>query len=420
MRKRRKIDSRMDATHGSLRSRTVMVLVACAFALPVGQARADTLAEPPPGPVAGVPEQPQQAAPEPSALPAPASEPLVQPQDPAPVVIDGGAEVDADDAEAPELTAEPAPERESAPQAEPDPVAAPEPVNTTLPPTDVPAQVSEPPALESPKPGTRVGPSPGPPPRNAATTDRGLRLLAKVDVLLRRVKERMRRLTSELDAGKTPADSSLRELRQDVEELAPALGALQRRAAARVSHELDTVAVERRLRWVLRRTAVLIAALARSGVDTAESSRLLIVLERFATASATGPAPRRAGSSHPGAAAADAELAYTRTSATSPQSWSGILSHESYPAATVSWPARDAPPTLDGDRVTQLIGSAASTHVSVVSLAALALMIGLAVSASLSALLLSSWDVRTSTPPAGRAPRTGGGPSRRRRTSTSA
>ena len=43
--------------------------------------------------------------------------------------------------------------------------------------------------------------------------------------------------------------------------------------------------------------------------------------------------------------------------------------------------------------MTQLIGSAASTHVSVVSLAALALMIGLAVSASLSALLLSSWDV---------------------------
>ena len=160
MRKRRKIDSRMDATHGSLRSHTVMVLVACAFALPVGQARADTLAEPPPGPVAGVPEQPQQAVPDPSALPAPASEPLVQPQDPAPVVIDGGAEVDADDAEAPELTAEPAPERESAPQAEPDPVPAPEPVNTTLPPTDVPAQVSEPPALESPKPGTRVGPSP--------------------------------------------------------------------------------------------------------------------------------------------------------------------------------------------------------------------------------------------------------------------
>ena len=289
---------------------------------------------------------------------------------------------------------------------QPDPVPAPEPVNTTLPPTDVPAQVSEPPALESP--------------RSAATTDRGLHLLAKVDVLLRRVKERMRRVTSELDAGKTPADSSLRELRQDVEELAPALGALQRRAAARVSHELDTVALERRLRWVLRRTAVLITALARSGVDTAESSRLLIVLERFATASATGPAPRRAGSSHPGAAAADPQLAYTRTSATSPQSWSGILSHESYPAATVSWPGRDAPPTLDGDRVTHLIGSAASTHVSVVSLAALALMIGLAVSASLSALLLSSWDVRTSTAPARRAPRTGGGPSRRRRTSTSA
>ena len=243
-----------------------------------------------PGPWRGSLSNRSRRSPDPSALPAPASEPLVLPQDPAPVVIDGGAEVDADDAEAPELTAEPPPERESAPQAEPDPVAAPEPVNTTLPPTDVPTQVSEPPALESP--------------RSAATTDRGLHLLAKVDVLLRRVKERMRRVTSELDAGKTPADSSLRELRQDVEELAPALGAIQRRAAAHVSHELDTVAVERRLRWVLRRTAVLITALARSGVDTAESSRLLIVLERFATASATGPAPRRAGSSHPGRGAA--------------------------------------------------------------------------------------------------------------------
>jgi hypothetical protein len=390
----------MDATHGSLRSRTIMVLVACAFALPVGQARADTLAEPAPAPVAGVPEQPQQAAPDPSALPAPASEPVVDPHEPAPVGIDGGAGLEAYDAEAPEVPAEP------------DPVPAPEPVNTTLPSTDVPAQVSEPPPLEAPNPGTRVGPSPGPPLRNAATTDPGLRPVAKVDALLRRVEERMRRLTSELDAGKTPADSSLRKLRQDVEELAPAVGALQRRAAAPVSYELDTVAVERRLRRVLRRTAVLIAALARSGVDTTESSRLLIVLERFATASATGPASRRAGSSHSRAAAPDPQLAYTRTSATSPRSWSGILSHESYPAATVSWPGRDAPPALDGDSATQLVASAASTHLSVVTLAALALLIGLAVSASLSALLLSSWDVRTSTTPAA--------PSRRRRTSTSA
>jgi hypothetical protein len=419
----------MDATHGSLRSRTVMVLVACAVALPVGQARAATLSDTPPEPVAEVLEQ-QQAAPDPSALPAPASEPVVEPQDPAPVVVDGGAELDADDAEATELPAEP------------DPVPAPEPVNTTLPPTDVPAQVPEPPHLEAPKPGTRLGPSPGPPPRNAATADPGLRLLAKVDVLLRRVEERMRRVKSELDAGKTPADSSLRELRQDVQELAPAVVVLQRRAAARARHGLDTVGVER-LRRVLRRAAVLIAALARSGVDTDESSRLLIVLERFATASATGPAPRHAGSSHPGAAAADAQLAYTHTSATSPQSWSGILSEDRYPAATVTWPRRHAPPALNGDSLTQLAGSAASSHFgsavsshfSAVGLAALALLLGLGVSASLSALLLSSWAPTTSTTasappprrtrgrrpsPAGRPPRTGGGHSRRRRTSTSA
>lgn len=425
----------MDATHGSLRSRTLLVLVACAFALPVGQARAATLADPPPEPVAEVPEQQQQAAPDPSALPAPAPEPVVEPQNPAPVVIDDGAELDADDAEATELLAQPAREPESALPAEPDPVPAPEPVNATLPPTDVPAQVPEPPPLEAPKPGPRLGPSPGPPPRDAATTDPGLRLLAKVDLLLRRVEERMRRVKSELDAGRTPADSSLRELRQDVEELTPAVVALQRRAAARARHELDTVGVERRLRRVLRRVAVLIAALARSGVDTAESSRLLIVLERFATASATGPAPRHAGSSHPGAAPADAQLAYTRTSATSPQSWSGILNEDPYPAATVTWPRRDAPSALDGDRLTQLVGSAASSHFSAVSLAALALLIGLGVSASLSALLLRSWDPRTSTTasappprrtrgrrpsPAGRLPRTGGGHSRRRRTSTSA
>jgi hypothetical protein len=425
----------MDATHGSLRSRTVMVLVACAFALPVGQARAATLSDPPPEPVAEVLEQQQQAAPDPSALPAPASEPVVEPQDPAPVVIDGGSELDADHAEATELLAQPARERESAPPAEPDPVPAPEPVNTTAPPTDVPAQVPEPPALGAPEPGTRLGPSPGPPPRNAVTADPGLRLLAKVDVLLRRVEERMRRVKAELDAGKTPADSSLRELRQDVEELAPAVVALQRRAAARARHELDTVGVERRLRRVLGRAAVLIAALARSGVYTAESSRLLIVLERLATASATGPAPRHAGSSHPGPAAADAQLAYTRTSATSPQSWSGILSEDPDAGATVTGPRRDVPPALDGDSLTQLVGSAASSHFSAASLAALALLLGLAVSASLSALLMSSWDPTTSTTasappprstrgrrpsPAGRPPRTGGGPSRRRRTSTSA
>jgi hypothetical protein len=385
-----------------------MVLLACAFALPAGLARADTPPELPPEPSALIIEQQQEAAPEPSAPAAIPPEPVVEPQDPPPAVIadGGGAQPGAEAPEPePQPAAEPAPQpgaeptpqparqQERAPQAEMGQAPAPGPATTPPAPEDVPNPIQAPAPPEAPDPQARVAPSQAPQTRDKAITDRGPRLVDEVDVRLRRVEHSIERVKSQLDAGKAPPGSSLRALRKNVEELAPAVVALERHMASHSSPELDTGGVGRRLRRALAGAAALVSALARSGVDTPESGRLVSVLERFAGAAATVWIPGRTGAGHATPAVLP-QPAYTHPAAASGQSWSGLAGQDPSPAATASWPRRERPVAGGSRTLTQLGGRAAPTNFSL-GLAALALLLALAVSASLSSFLLSGWGFET-------------------------
>jgi hypothetical protein len=182
------------------------------------------------------------------------------------------------------------------------------------------------------------------------------------------------RVNSRLDAGRAPAARLLRELRQNVEALAPAAAALERFMASHPSDDLDAVGVDRRLRRALAAATGLVTALARSGVDTPESGLLVRALEGFAGAPATVRLPAHTGTNVAVSRAAGA--AYTHPAPASAQSWSEIASAVPYRAA--------------------IAGSAGSTSLSL-EFAALALLLALSVSASLSSFLLSGWGLERST-----------------------
>jgi hypothetical protein len=198
----------------------------------------------------------------------------------------------------------------------------------------------------------------------------------------------MKRVESELRAGRAPARRSLRALRRNVQELAPAVLALERRLASHPSHALGTGGVERRLRRAFAGAAALVAALARSGVDTPESSRLVRALERFAGRAARGGAPVTASATGEG-------RAYTHPAAASTQSWSEIASEDRYHAAVVSRPRPDRLAAPQPASLMQRVAPAASAHFSTLGLAGLAMLLALAVSASLSSFLLSGWGLPT-------------------------
>jgi hypothetical protein len=366
----------MDARHGSLRARTAMVLLACAFfALPEAEARGDTPPEASPEPSALVLEQQSQPTSEPP-LPTPVPptpvppESVVEPPDAAPAPIADGAE-EQPGAEAadpvPELTLE----AEREPLGEAGPAPMPAPASTLAATEDVPVLIPAPPEVSEPE--VRVVSRPAPPARDRATADRGRRLLTEVEVRLRRVEHSTDRVKSELDAGRAPTNRLLRELHQNVEALAPAAGALARYMASHPSHDLDVVGVERRLRRAIA-VADLVTEVARSGVDTPESGLLARALEGFAGARATMRLPAHTGKSVAASRAGGA--AYTHPAPGSAQSWSGIASEVPYRAA--------------------IAGSAASTNLSL-GFAALALLLAVSVSASLSSFLLSGWGLERST-----------------------
>jgi hypothetical protein len=282
----------MDARQASLRARTAMVLVCALAFLPAAQARANT----PPEPVAPSLEQQQPAAPEPLAPTQQPLEPEVAPQEPTPTATVpapkaiGRPEVAA---EVPDGASPPAPAPSPAPR---EPSAAP--------------------------PQVRVAPPPLPPAR------------AKVETLMRRVDRRVGRARSDLRAGRKPREGSLRNLRQDVQALPPAVLVLERNADAR--GDLDVEGVKRRLRRVLATTGSLVAALARSGIDTPETGRLARVLAEltgvgFPTsvpgAPGENPASRRAphvGRMPHAPSEAGAQPAYTQPVASPPRSRSGV------------------------------------------------------------------------------------------------
>jgi hypothetical protein len=403
-----------------------MVLLACAFALPAGYARADTPPELPPEASGRILEHPEQPTtpdrsvpaavpPEEVVAPQEVVEPqeavetheVVEPQDPASDVTaeGGGAQPDAPQ---PALQAERDPQTE--PGTAPAPDAAPDTASTPPPAADVPNRIPAPVApAQVPDPQAGVGPIPAPALGKEETAHPGSRLLAEIDTRLRRVKRRVSRVKSEVDAGRAPADSSLRALRHDVAGLALAVAQLERHIASHPSHELDTARVERGLQRARAAAAALVAALARMGVDTLESGRLTSVLERFAGGSATVRVQGRARAGHgaPGPAGAadpaDPQLAYTHSAAASAQSRSGIARENPDPAATAGWPRRLWRLATGPASLAQLAATpAASTAFSTLGLAALALLLALAASASLSSFLLSGWGL--STPMAAPAP----------------
>jgi hypothetical protein len=320
--------------------------LACAVALlPAAQARADA----PPEPVSPSLEQPQ-ATPEPLAPTQQPLEPEVAPQEPAAAEVvaipeTGGAEVAAE-----------LPDQGTAPAAAPIP----------------------PPEAPDPLPQARAK-RPPPPAR------------AKVETLLRRVDRRVGRARSDLHAGRKPTEGSLRHLRQDVQALPPAVVVLERHAATHARGDLDVDGVKRRLRRVLATTGSLVAALARSGIDTPESARLARVLAGLTGVGSSEPVAGAPGQSHAARRAVRAPgdpaalPAYTHRPAAPARSWSGAAG-----GSPGTSPATDPQSLMRLDTLT-----ASSGHHSVLGIVAVALLLVLAVSNSVSWLVMSRWGLPT-------------------------
>jgi hypothetical protein len=225
--------------------------------------------------------------------------------------------------------------------------------------------------------------------------------LSRVTTLLRRVERRIRRVTSELDEGRTPPTETLRALREDVEALPPAVRSLERDVAPR----LGVPGVHRALRRVLARTGPLVQALARSGPDTPEARRLghaLAALEALVAVeprTAVGTSPAR-----PGPSAAD-EKAARKVSPEIRRTTLLLASRAAAPEGRaagqnartpIAYTRTAAASALDasipaGPRT--LLHAAAPTatrRLSTLDLAAVALLLALALSASLSCLLMKA------------------------------
>jgi hypothetical protein len=339
----------MDARRRSLRARTAKALVCALALLPAAQARADA---PPAQPDAPSLEQEQPATPEPLAPTQQPLEPDVVPQEPAPTAI---VPAPAPVAEVPQAAAE-------VPDQAPPPA---------------PAQIPAPPEpSDAPKPKQVRATTPPPPPARA-----------KVDTLLRRADRRIGHARSHLRAGRKPTEGLLRNLRQDVQALPPAVVVLERHADARGDDGVE--GVKRRLRRVLATTGSLVAALARSGIQTPESARLARMLAALTgtgspDAALSEPRRGRAARREPGAAhrprEAAAQPAYTQSEAAPPRLGSAIAAGT--PETSVA---------TDPQSLTRLDAPAASDHDSTLVVAAVALLLVLTLSNSLSWLLMSRW-----------------------------
>jgi hypothetical protein len=101
------------------------------------------------------------------------------------------------------------------------------------------------------------------------------------------------------------------KLRQNVEELVPAVDALERHRVSDTGVPGGRVRFERGLRRAVAGAVVLVAALVRSGADTAESERLLGPLRRFAGTARGARATERPGAAYAAPGAAAQQVAYT-------------------------------------------------------------------------------------------------------------
>jgi hypothetical protein len=216
--------------------------------------------------------------------------------------------------------------------------------------------------------------------------------------MLRHVDEGIRNVNRQLAAGQMPSESSLHDLRQNVEELVPAVDALERHRVSGTGVPGGRARFERGLRRTVAAAVVLVAALVRSGADTAESERLLGILRRFAGISRGVRATERPGAAYAAPGAAARLAAYTHGVTYSHGSGSSFRPGRGAPSVarpSVNIAARqlaaDIPPDpLSPARIARLATSASSGSSSG-WLAAAALLLTVAASGSFASIAMSRW-----------------------------
>jgi hypothetical protein len=244
-------------------------------------------------------------------------------------------------------------------------------------------------------------------------------------VLLRHVNEGIRNLNRDLAGGHSPSEGSLRDLRHNVEELVPAVDALERHSATGQSVPGGRARFERGLRRALAGAVVLVAALVRSDADTAESERLLGLLRRFAGISPGARGPDRPGAANAAPGAAAHPAAYTQAAARSRGSRSRSTSKARRSLTVAPLPGAElSSDPLSPARIARSTPAPPGGW-SAAWLAAVALLLAVAASGSFTSMIMSRWDLRAAgflrrPVPGGRRQGSGGAPSRRRRASTSA
>jgi hypothetical protein len=408
----------MDARRCNLRARTTLAVIVLALAGPTGTARAEGASEPPAAPVVGVAEQAAGEVQEPSAAVPAQTDPAAAEQGAVTLPQDPVAEPNDPVAEPNDPVAEPIqPAESSEPGAGPgDPAGAEQPAPDKPRPADDPLQrdadpaAPRPPATSQPPadppdavrtlaPGGALGapagsaPTPLTRPRHDRSGGRGPR--THVGVLLRRVNEGIGNLNRELAAGRVPSDGSLRDLRHNVEELAPTVDALERQRAAVPGVPGGRARFERGLRRAIAGAVVLVGALVRSGADTAESERLLGLLRRFAGITPGARGTDRPGAAHAAPGAAAHLVAYTQGRA---RSYGSPSRSPSKARRAVAIPGRllaaELPPDpLSPERIARLTPSAPGGSSSG-WLAAAALLLAVAASASFASMTMIRWDLR--------------------------
>jgi hypothetical protein len=376
----------MHAQRCNLTARTVLAIIVFALAVPAGAARATGLPEPPPAPLGGAVEQ-GAAIPRQEAVAVP-SEPVAAPSEPAAAPSEPAA-------------------RPSQPVGAPsEPVSGPsEPVSGPSEPVAVPSQpVADPstdavPALApgaTPAPRAEVAPNPPNPPREYPDGRLGPR--THVRMLLRHVNEGIRNVNRELAAGRAPSQRSLHNLGQNVEELVPAVDALERHKVSGTGVPGGRARFERGLRRAVAGAVVLVAALVRSGADTTESERLLGLLRRLAGTARGARATERPGAAYAAPGAAAQQVAYTHAATASHHSQTSSPS-DARPSVTIAprQLAADLPPDpLSPARIARL-ATAAPRKSSSGWLAAAALLLTVAASGSFASIAMSRWGGARST-----------------------
>ncbi len=202
----------------------------------------------------------------------------------------------------------------------------------------------------------------------------------------------IRNMNRELAAGRVPSQSSLHNLRKNVEELVPAVDALERHKVSGTGVPGGRARFERGLRRAVAGAVVLVAALVRSGADMTESERLLGLLRRLAGIARGARATERPGAAYAAPGAAAQQVAYTHAATDSHHSQTSSPS-DVRPSVTIAprQLAADLPPDLLSPARIARLATAAPRRSSSGWLAAAALLLTVAASGSFASIAMSRW-----------------------------